>query len=138
MTVFADISNALDTRLNTLSPLPPVAWPNREYIPIVGTKWIRPALLPADTIAATIGDTSSTDLNTGIYQVDIFTKAGEGKNDAMVQADLIADHFKRDTELTYNAHTVVIKNVSQSPAQINNGWFQVPVNIEYYAFTAER
>lgn len=138
MSVFTDISNALDTQLSALSPLPAVAWPNRTYIPVKGTKWIRPTLLPASSEVATIGETNSTDLNTGIYQVDVFIDAGEGKNDAMVQADLIADHFKRDTELTYNGRTVIIKNVGQSPSQTDNGWFQVPVNIEYQSYTLRR
>jgi len=138
MSVFTDISIALDTRLGTLSSSPPVAWPNHEYKPVKDTLWIRPSLLPADTTAATIGATTSTDLNIGIYQVDVFAPASDGKSKAMIQADLIADHFKRDTELTYNSRTVVIKNVSQSPARIDGGWFQVPVNIEYYTFTTER
>jgi len=106
--------------------------------PVKDTLWIRPSLLPADTSGATIGATTSTDLNIGIYQVDVFAPASEGKNAAMVQADLIADHFKRDTELTYNSRKVTIKNVGQSPAQIDGGWFQIPINIEYYSFTVER
>ena len=137
MSVFNDISTALDTRLGTLASLPDVAWPNRVYTPVIGTTYLRPSLLPSDTTAATVG-ASGTDLNIGVYQVDVFVEAGKGKSAGMVQADLIADHFKRDTELTYNSRTVTIKNVSQSPASVDGGWFQIPVNIEYYAMTAVR
>lgn len=138
MSVFTDISIALDTQLGTLSSSPPVAWPNSAYTPVTGTTYIRPTLLPASSEIATIGLTTSTDLNTGIYQVDVFTEAGTGKSAGMVMADLVADHFKRDTNLVYNGRTVTIKNVSQSPANTDNGWFQIPVNIEYQSFTAER
>jgi len=137
MSVFTDISIALDTRLGTMSGLPDVAWPNRTYTPVIGTTYLRPTLLPADSIAATVG-TSGTDENIGVYQVSVFTEAGNGKSAGMVMSDLIASHLKRDTELTYNSRTVRIKNVSQSPASTSGGWFQIPVNIEYYAFTAKR
>lgn len=137
MTVFLDITAALDSRLDTLTNSPPVAWENRAYEPITGTLYLRPSHLPSDTTAATIG-TNGTDENTGIYQVDVFSPAGEGKNEAYVMADLVADHLKRDTELTYNSRTVRIKNVSISPALNDGGWYQIPVNIEYYSFTAAR
>jgi len=138
MSVFLDITAALDARLNTMSSLPPVAWENTVYEPVLNTLYLRPSHLPADTVAGTVGGASSTDLNTGIYQVDIFAPAGDGKSEGYVMADLVADHLKRDTELTYNSRTVRIKNVSLSPALQSGGWYQIPVNIEYYSFTTAR
>jgi hypothetical protein len=138
VSVFLDISAALDARLATLTNSPPVAWSNRVYEPVTGTLYLRPTHLPSDTSAATIGGTASTDLNPGIYQVDVFAPAGEGKNEAYVMADLVADHLKRDTELTYNSRTIRIKNVSIAPALQDGGWYQVPVTIEYYSLTVAR
>jgi len=138
LSIFLDITAALDARLNTMASLPPVAWENTVYEPTLNTLYLRPTHLPADTVAGTIGDAASTDLSTGIYQVDVFSPAGDGKNEAYVMADLIADHLKRDTDLTYNSRTIRIKNVSLSPANQDNGWYQIPVNIEYYSFTTAR
>lgn len=138
MSVFLDISAALDARLNTMTGLPDVAWENKVYEPTLNELYLRATHLPADTVAGTIGDSISTDLSTGIYQVDVFAPAGDGKSEGYVMADLIADHLKRDTELTYNSRTVRIKNVSLSPARQDNGWYQIPVNISYYSFTTAR
>lgn len=138
MSIFLDISAALDTQLNTMSGLPPVAWENRGYTPVVGTLYIRPTLISGDVVQATLGD-AGTDMNVGIYQVDIFAEAGKGKNEALVMADKIADQFKRGTDLTYNSRTVRVRNVSRQVG-INNvdGWFQVIVEISYISFTEAR
>lgn len=138
MSVFLDISAALDSRLNTMTSLPPVAWENKSYDPTLGTLYLRPTLIPADTIQATLGD-SGTDQNSGIYQIDVFAEAGQGKNAAVVMADNIASHFKRGTDLTYNSRTVRIRSVSRQVA-VNNadGWYQIPIEINYIAFTEAR
>ncbi|MCK5134135.1 MAG: hypothetical protein KAR40_18555, partial [Candidatus Sabulitectum sp.] len=54
-------------------------------------------------------------------------------------ADLIADRFKVDTQMTYNSVTVEVKTVSQKAARNNeDGWYQMPIEIVYYSFTARR
>ena len=138
MTVFLDITAALDGHLNTMTSVPPVAWENITYEPVVGTLYLRPTLLFGNTEIATIGDTTSTDQNIGIYQVDVFAEAGKGKNAAIVQADLVADRFKRGTEITYNGLTVRVKNVSMAQPVTVDGWYQVPVEIEYESYSGAR
>lgn len=138
MSVFFDISAALDQQLNSISGggLPSTAWPNIKYEPVQGRLWIRPTHLPASTFAATIG--AGTDLNTGLYQIDIFGPADEGKNEAQVISDTLADLFERDTVITYNSRTVIVKNTSQRYVDTSDGWFHLAVDVEYYSFTALR
>lgn len=138
MSIFLDISAALDSHLNDMVGKPPIAWENLAYEPAIGTLYARPTLLPADVIQSTLG-TNGTDSNIGIYQIDIFAEAGQGKNEAVVMADTIADHFKRGTDLTYNGRTVRIRSVSRQTA-INNedGWYQIPIEINYISFTEAR
>lgn len=138
MSVYLDISAALDSNLNSMSGKPPIAWENVAYEPTPGTLFARPTLIPGDTTQASLG-TSGTDENIGIYQIDIFAEAGQGKNEAVVMADTIADQFKRGTYLTYNSRTVRIVNASRQ-AMINNadGWAQLPVVITYISFTEPR
>jgi len=138
MTVFADISGALDEHLYDMTSLPSVAWPNKNFSPVTGTLYIRPTLIPGDSTQATLGE-DGEDMNVGVYQVDVFAEAGKGKQEAMRMVDKIADRFKRGTDLTYNSRNVRIRNVNQLPA-INNpdGWFQVPIEIVYISYTQPR
>lgn len=133
--IFLDISAALDDHLSGMTGLPSVAWPNKKFTPAVGTIYIRPTQLTGDSIPTTNTD----DMNIGIYQIDIFTEAGQGKAEIQAMADLIADRFKPDTQMTYNGVTVEVKTVSQKAARNNNdGWFQMPIEIVYYSFTVRR
>jgi len=137
MSVFSDVLSALDQRLSTLTDAPPIAWQNITYEPVDGTLWIRPTLLPADTIGATLS-TSGTDEQKGLYVVDVFAPAFEGKNEALAIADAVADHFKPVTELTYNTRLVRCISVSiGAPTNVDN-WYQVPILINYLAHTAKR
>jgi len=138
MSVFLDISAALDGQLNTMVGIPPVAWENRPYDPINGTLYVRPTLLSGDVTQATLG-ASGTDSNIGIYQIDVFSENGKGKNEAVAMADTIADRFKRGTNLTYNGRVVRIRDVSRQTG-INNtdGWYQIPVEISFIAYTSAR
>jgi len=138
MTVFNDISAALDGQLYELPDMPPVAWENRSFTPVMGTLYLRPTLIPGDVSQATLGD-SGTDMHVGLYQIDVFAEAGRGKRSAIEMADQLADHFKRGTVITYNSRTIRIQNASRQ-AGINNadGWYQIPVIISYSAYTAAR
>ena len=138
MSFFLDISAALDGQLNAMAGLPAVAWENKKFTPAVGTIYIRPTLLTGDSIPQTVGSVGR-DLNIGVYQIDVFGEAGQGKNEVITMADTIADHFKHGTQMTYNSSTVEVKTVSQKQA-VNNadGWYQAIVEITYYSFTARR
>ncbi len=147
MSVFLDISAALDGHLSAMIGLPTLldsdgnnigaAWDNKEAVPVIGELWLRPTLLPAETVQATLGE-SGQDMSQGVYQIDVFAPLGEGKNEALAMADKIADHFKRGTDLVYNSRTVRIKNVSQAASVKNEGWFQIPINIVYMTHTEAR
>lgn len=137
MSVFLDISAALDGRLNTMTSVPPVAWDNDTYEPTIGTLYLRPTNIPGDTLQSTLGDTGQ-DVTNGIYQVDVFAPLGEGKNEATVMADLVADRFKRGTDMVYNSRTVTVRSVSRQAANTSGGWYQIPVVIVYRAFTEAR
>jgi len=138
MSVFYDISTALNTHLKNMTSAPDIAWENKNYKPTLKTTYIRPTLLPADSAQATLGD-SGTDMNPGIYQVDVFTAANKGTKAALNMADLIANRFKRGTDLTYNGRTVRIRSVSQKSGSTNTGgWYQIPIDITYISYTEAR
>lgn len=140
MSVFLDISAALDTRIGTLSGGSPIAYMNKRYEPTEGTLYLRPTMLPAETFGAVVGSSADggKDMQTGLYQIDVFAPSDEGKNEAYTKADAIADHFKPVTELTYNGRIVRCVSVSIEPAIQDGGWYQVPVVVRYRAYTAKR
>jgi hypothetical protein len=137
MTVFYDIQAALNQQLNTMPSAPPIAWPNTNYEPAVGTLWLRPTLLPADSEVATLG-AGGSDENIGIYIIDIFAPLGDGHLEAYQMADTVANRFKTDTELTYNGRTVWCMSASIAAATREENWWQVPVRIAYLSYTAKR
>lgn len=137
MSIFVDISAALDKHLNDMPGVPDVAWENKKFTPKLDALYLRPTLLPADTIQAALGD-NGTDENKGIYQVDIFAKAGTGKKESIDMADLIANRFKRGTYLTYNDRVIRIKNVSRRVGANTDGWYMIPIEINYIAHTEAR
>ena len=95
--VFSSISAALDVRLNALSGSSPIAWENIAYKPVKNKLYLRATHLPAPTVQAGLG-TAGIDEYLGIYQIDVFAMAGEGRGKAEAKADVIADHFKRGTD----------------------------------------
>lgn len=141
MTAFVDISSALENNLDDMVEKPAIEWENKPLTEAERADlaiWIRPTLLPGDTIPDTIGSAGS-DLNVGIYQIDVFTRSGSTKKTAIEMADKIALQFKHGTKLTYNGVTVEIKTVSIRPAfNDKNGWYMLIVEIVYYSFTARR
>lgn len=139
MSVFADISYMLDTHLGGMTGKPNlIAWENRVVEPVKDELYIRPTLISGDVNQATLGE-SGTDMNIGIYQVDVFAPSGKGKKEAIEMADLIANRFKRGTDLTHNGRTLRTRSVSRQVAVNDiNGWFMIPVEINYIAYTEAR
>lgn len=137
MTAFLDISAALDGHLAGMTDLPEVAWPNKEFDPTKGTLFIRPTVIMGDTVGGTLG-ADIEDFYSGFYQVDVSAPAGEGKNEAILMADKIADKFKRDTIITENGRE--IHCLHSTPLSPNNDgtWYVIPVQINFDVLTAER
>jgi hypothetical protein len=137
MTVFTDISAGLDGHLNTMTNKPPVSWENKKYKPVNDVLYVRPTILPADTDQASLGS-NGQDLNTGIYQVDVLAPAGKGKKTAYEMADLIADRFKRGTDIVENSRTITVVRASRGTGFNDGDRYIVSVSIEYRAFTQAR
>lgn len=136
-TTFADISGALDSRLDAFTGSDPVAWPNTPYKPVKDTLFLRPTVLPATAAQSGLG-ASGLDTHTGIYQIDVFAATGDGRGAAEVKADALADHFKRGTDLTYNGLTVRLGNVSRSSGVVNDDRFVISLSVNYLVHATPR
>jgi len=127
MSVFTDIENALNTKLNAVSGLPHIVWPNSTEIPVQSESWVRPTLIPASSQLYTL---NNGDMHQGIYQVDIFVPLKIGTALVDSYADLIRDSFRRQT-LVKNSNNVFIQQVSISRQQRIEAWWSCYVEVSY-------
>lgn len=133
-TYFNDIEAALVARANALTGSPVIAYENDSHSQNASVDYLRLTFLPGDTVQASLGDLGN-DLYSGIFQIDSFTRRDTGRS---TWPDVIGDHFKRGTILTYNGTTVRIKAVSRGPSFEDNNFYITPVSIDWEAYTPPR
>jgi hypothetical protein len=131
MGVFTNIEAALHTRLATLSGSPAVAWPNTHYQPTENTTYIRPTILPANTILNTL---AGMEEHKGIYQVDVYVPLEKGVSALNTLLDSIQSLFKSSKTLTAT-DIIFIQAVSRSPAVRDESWYVGFVEINYICYS---
>lgn len=133
-TYFNDIQAALDTRLGTLSGGYDIAWPNLNYEPAAGSTFITPNFIPTETLQVGLGASGKDETN-GIYQIDVVYPAGSGRSTI---PDVVADHFKRGTVLSYNGVNIRVRSVSIAQAITDGAFHFVPVSVDFQTYTDAR
>jgi hypothetical protein len=133
-TYFADIEAAFTVHMNELADRPAVAWPNVKFEPNGKKPYLRLNVIPAETVQASLGATGKDETN-GICQITCFAPTGTGRTDL---PDIIADHFKRGTVLSYNGTSIRLRSPSIGPAVADGAFYFVPVSIPYQTFTEAR
>jgi hypothetical protein len=129
---YALIRQALEVRLNALTPPLPTAWENSSFIQPV-TAFQRVSLLPANTSNPTFGDTLAEEK--GILQVTLCYPQGNGPVDAMTRAELLRAWFPRGLSISAGGITVRIRGKpSIGPAQYEPGIYALPVSIPYFTY----
>ena len=131
MSLINNIQNALNAKLATVSGLPTVYWPNMENTPAQGTNYVRPTLIPANSVQATL---NSIHEHKGFYQVNVYTQIKKGTAPLWLIADSIRDTFKATTTLTSGSDTIYIQEISMSQAQRIESWWSCYVQINYICF----
>lgn len=130
---FKDIQAALDTKLSGLPGGLPVAWENVKYSPVIGTPWIRPTLINADSQTICMGEGNQN--NPGVYRIDAFYPVGNGSGQVLDKLSQIYTHFKSDPTLTAGSITVLIRNVSILQRIVEEtAWFMGSVNINFASY----
>lgn len=123
----ADVNSALDGHLNSLSNLPPVAWPNTEFAETAGL------YLRVDNL---FGDGELLDLDMrqqqpGVYQISIFAPLNTGRAEVDALADRIVTHFLQAAPLTANGRNIYVRRAYTGPAVAQESHFFVPVTVGY-------
>lgn len=132
-TPFNDIRAGLETHLANGGFDLPIAWENKTFNPD-GDEFIRPTLLPSESVQASLGDDGKT-MHAGIFQIDHFVPSDTGRSQI---ADKIADHFKRGTVIFSGSLCIRITSESIGRAGREEIYFIQPVNIGYQAYAKAR
>lgn len=137
MAEFNDIQTALDTHLNTYLTANAgafqIAWANSQTSKYTN-ETVRPTFLPGDTVQAGMGATGLDETN-GVYQLDIFTKKGEGRSQII---DIIADLYKRGQTLTSGSAKVRLRGPSIGASRYEEDWFITPITVNWQTYTEAR
>lgn len=126
---FEDINTAFEAKLNSISGLPDIAWPNDGYDPSPTVPYIRPTLITAEAGTDTVDYLEG---HTGVYQIDIFSPLGAGRVYAQQLSDTIADSFALNNKmLTYNGVVVYTQSISASSGAREDSYWRVIMTIPY-------
>lgn len=127
MGILTNIEAALNTRLATLSGSPPVQWPNTRYQPVENTAFIRPTLLPAQTVLETL---DGSEIHKGIYQVDVFVPLEKGVSAIDTLLDSIASLYRSNKIMTAT-NTIWVQGISRGPANREESWYTSYIEVNY-------
>jgi hypothetical protein len=133
-TYFADIEAALTIHMNSLANRPAVAFPNVKFEPNGKKPYLRINIIPAETVQAALGAEGKDETN-GICQITVFVPAGSGRSEL---PDIIANHFKRGTVLSYNSTSIRLRSPSVGVSIVDGAFYFIPVSIPYQTFTEAR
>ena len=131
-TAFNNIESAISVKLASTPDLPDIAWPNAKFTPITGTPYLRFNILFSEPAQNTLGETGRNMLR-GFAQIDCVFPALGGTQDSRATVGLIADAFKRGTDLVYNGQTVTITGVYPSGRTIESDWMTTPITINFFS-----
>ncbi len=125
---FKDIKLTLDTKLSALSGDRVIAWENIDFVPSVNVPYIRPFVLSAPTLGASVDGWS---MFSGIYQIDIYYPVNKGVASILQCVDDIYNHFKSDPVLSSHGVEVYIRQISSPGLTNENGYCRGTVQINY-------
>lgn len=134
MSAYLEISQAISTRLSTLTGGWPIAWDRIRYNPTVGTNYLILDLFDGPTEQADLG-TNGTNVVESFFQITIAMYGSTGWLDEKEKLDQICEHFKRGTKLTKDGITVTIGRHDAGKTLNIEGTANLPITFFYTAYT---
>lgn len=130
-----DARTLLDACLASVQGLPDLVTENRTYAP-GNNPWCRSTLLPARSTTPMWG-AGVTLMLTGIYQVDVIVPAGSDTTaSSPICKAVMSAFFPGTTNITDGTHTVIITNITQLGAMVDEEMnYTVPLQIEWAVYT---
>jgi len=138
MSGHTEILAALKSRLMAAAPgaavaSTSIAWENKAFKPVAGTRYYRATFLPGEPRAAAVGE-SAANRCVGIFQIDVFDPPNKLDVATRTEAERIAACFKRGTALVYNGVNVRIEKAYTTKGDSSDpAWFMVSVVVRWRA-----
>jgi hypothetical protein len=132
----AEIEDALLYRLSQLvfSPAIPVAYPGVAYDPTGVDTYIEAHFFTAPTDRLAVNTNAPHD-HTGLLQLSLRTKPGQGDISPRILASQILAHFAEDAPIDRN--TVRVKVLGRGTAaagRLDGAWWHIPITIKWQCF----
>lgn len=134
MSKFKNIRTGLDYTLSQMSGGTPISWYNLNYIPVLGTMYLRPTQMPGKSVHLEITD--GTQNNPGIYQIDVFGALNKGVGPVLDKIDQLSDYFKAFGNITSGNNIIYIQSISTTPMTVlDNTWIKSGIQINYTCYS---
>ncbi len=124
------VRKALLDRLKSLSGIPTVFAEGSSGTPDPQDYYVEEHVLPAPTSSVGVSN-SSSDIQRGVYQIDINFPKAIGKFKALEYGDIIASGFPKGLQLTHGGQQVKISTTSWSPVRHYDLNSTVSLSIRY-------
>jgi hypothetical protein len=123
---------ALETHLNTISPLIQTAYENVPFTPVTGVPYQQVFLLPATPANPTMGDGYYREQ--GIFQVTLMYPLQAGPKTAADKAEAIRTAFKRGLTLTsWSVNVTIDRTPEIGEGRVDGDRWSVPIKIRWFA-----
>lgn len=110
------------------------AYENDVFTPVIGTPYAQVFFLPDQPKGATLSGIGE-DEHEGIFQVNLNYPKGKGSGAAANMADAIRENFEAGAKFVYASQEVTIRSCGRAGGRNVNGWYVLPVSINFYART---
>ncbi len=112
----------------------PVAYEGLDFDAKGVSAYLACFMLRAPTLQAELGP-NGCDSHTGLFQVDVNYREGQGATALLEKADEINAYFYSGRYFESSTETVSIRNVSASRLNIAGGWSTINLTIEYQVYS---
>lgn len=131
-----DIITVMQTPLASLTTISAgnIAYINDDYKPVRGTSWLQSWMFFTESTQASLGTTGQQRYD-GYMQIDVAVPVGNGRTDVNPILAELMTAYKRGTTLTNSDISVECKRAWESTPYSGEGWYIIPLNVRWYAYT---
>jgi len=144
--IYDNIRAGLETKLNSISGLPTIAWENVTFSPTTSTPFIKVTFIPVTRRPAVRGLTPQQRYE-GVFQLLVYDEDGDGPASASSTANTLIEEFDATTDIHYNTVTGNLENsggtnivdisidyAERQAGIVESPWYYIPVDIGWYIY----
>ena len=136
MSSFAEVNQAIETRVNSMRGKPDIAWPNVEYNPDINKSFFLLNLVKGIRVKTALANTSKF-IAIDLLSIFIHIPKNEGAKKALDFADRLFDHFPVGLELRTKTakHVIKVKKHQIEVGSVVDAFYRLPAVIELESIT---